>query len=557
MLLTSTLRKLRSDDRGAALAAVIGLMATGMLMTALVAGSVVTAMGTTSGVRAGVQSQAAAEAGIAAARAGLIAGTCSAQASLASGAPAYVSTAGETPKYVASVWRAGASGAWEPGCPISLATQVRILSTGYAQSTGVNGNVAHDTTHLEAILSAAITPGQIIATGPAVYAYNAGSFGNGGQLVSLDGSTPDVIVKNGNVTCDNNFTATANLVVNGGSLLVDNGCDISGNVWASGSIAFTNSGEVGGYAVGNGVTMANSSRVSKVWSTSYFTTSGNIVVSSGVKAYSMSLGGGTLGGSSYVYGTTSVTAPNQTTLSGTIVTEVAGTISNSWSGKPKVTVTNPITSPTFASDVPESPVVPNWIDFGAQAAHFTDETWSGFSVYAMGTSCGPANIAAAVASFGTQPGIIDGRACTGPLYINQNNSIVLYSDVAIIADQILFDNQGTLSSAQTRRVWLINPDYVADASPTCADQSLDINNNAHFTNLNVMLYSPCTVSAVAGIAINGQIFSGTTAMTNNSTLAYAAIGLPTFDLNYGTETTVTATEAQRNLSALRNVTEGN
>jgi hypothetical protein len=557
MLLTTILRKLRRDDQGAALAAVIGLMATGMLMTALVAGSVVTAMGTTSGVRAGVQSQAAAEAGIAAARAGLIAGTCSAQTTLANGAPAYVSAAGSDPEYVASVWRAGASGTWVAGCPTSLATQVRILSTGYAQSTGVNGNSARDTTHLEAVLSAAITPGQIIATGPAVYAYNAGSFGNGGQLVSLDGSTPDVIVKNGDVTCDNNFTATANLVVNGGDLMVDNGCDISGNVWASGRIDFTNSGEVGGYAVGNGVTMANSSRVTKVWSTSYFTTSGNIVVSSGVKAYSMTLGGGTIGGSSYIYGTTNVTNAGATTLGGTVVTQVKGSIPNWWSGNAKITVTNPITSPTFASDVPVSPVVPNWIDFGSQERHFTDETWSGFSTYVMGTSCGPSNVAAAVASFGTQPGIIDGRACIGPLYINQNHSVVLYSDVAIIADQILFDNQGTLTSAQTRRVWLINPDYTADASPTCTDQSLDINNNAQFTNLNVMLYSPCTVRAVAGITIKGQIFSGTTEMTNNSTLVYAAIGLPTFDLNYGSETQVTATEAQRNLSALRNVTAGN
>jgi hypothetical protein len=557
MFLTRILSRLRDDDRGAALAAVIGLMATGLLLTALVAGSVVTAMGTTSGVRAGVQSQAAAEAGIAAARAGLIAGTCSAQTPLGNGAPAYVSATGETPEYIASVWRAGASGSWEPGCPTSLATQVRILATGYAQSTGVNGNVARDMTHLEAILSAAITPGQIIATGPAVFAYNAGEFGNGGQLVSLDGETPDVIVKNGDVVCDNNFSATANLVVNGGNLAVDNGCDISGNVWASGTISFANSGEVGGSAVGNGVSMANSSRVSKVWSTSYFTTSGNIVVSSGVKSYSMTLGGGTLGGASYVYGTTNVTNAGATTLSGTIVTQAKGSIPNWWSGNSKITVTNPITSPTFASDVPISPVVPNWIDFGAQEAHFTAETWSGFSVYVMGSSCGPANVAAAVASFGTQPGVIDGRGCTEPLRIDQNNSIVLYSDVAIIADQIRFDNQGTLTSAQTHRAWLINPDYVGDATPTCDDQFLEINNNAHFTNLNVMLYSPCTVSAVAGIAINGQIFSGTTEMTNNSTLAYAAIGMPTFDLNYGTETVVTATEAQRNLASLRNVTEGN
>jgi hypothetical protein len=81
-----------------------------------------------------------------------------------------------------------------------------------------------------------------VATGPAVFAYNAGTFGNGGQLVSLDGSTPNVLIKTGNIVCDNNFEATANLVVNGGNLTVDNGCNITGNVWASGRVNFVNNG---------------------------------------------------------------------------------------------------------------------------------------------------------------------------------------------------------------------------------------------------------------------------------------------------------------------------
>ena len=54
MFLTFALRRLRQDDRGAALAAVIGLMATGLILTAVIGGTVVSAMGFTTSTRAGV-----------------------------------------------------------------------------------------------------------------------------------------------------------------------------------------------------------------------------------------------------------------------------------------------------------------------------------------------------------------------------------------------------------------------------------------------------------------------------------------------------------------------
>ena len=152
MLLTrisSTFRRLRDEERGAGMAAVIGLLAVSLLTTSLVATSVVQATKYTTVTRAGVQSQAAAEAGIADARAGLINGTCTTKANR------YASATGAVPAYVATVWvPSGAS--WVRGCPSGTATQVRILSTGYAQAEGVNGADARDETSIEVILSSSV-----------------------------------------------------------------------------------------------------------------------------------------------------------------------------------------------------------------------------------------------------------------------------------------------------------------------------------------------------------------------------------------------------------------
>jgi len=557
MLLTRTssmFRRLRDEERGAGMAVVIGLLAVSLLTTTLVATSVIQATKFTTATRAGVQSQAAAEAGIAVARAGLIGGTCAANGN------SYASAADAVPAYLATLWVPSGSG-WVRGCPPSTTTQVRILSTGYAEAEGAGGASGRDVTHLEVILSATAAPVTIVASGPAVYAYSAGSFGNGGELVSLDGTTPEVIVATGNVTCNNNFQATANLVVNGGNLIVDNGCDITGNVYASGRVTFNNSGEVGGYAVGNGVTMNNSSRVSKVWSTSDFTTSGNISVSGGVKAYSMSLGGGTLGGQSYVYGTTNVTNAGATTLSGTVRTQIkAAGIPGWWSGNAKITVQNPITSPTFGSDLPASPIVPSWIDFGAQASHFTSATWVGFTVHTIGPVCTQSAVKAAIEAFGSTPGVLDGRTCSGTLEMANNTQANVYADLAIIANKIHFGNSATLTgTGGERRLWLINPDTNANGLPTCTNSgSIVIDGNSKFVNFSTMIYSPCLVSTVAGIAIKGQIFSGSTAMTNNSELQYTAVGLPGYNLTTGgVLSTTVPTESDRTIVSLRNVTEGN
>jgi hypothetical protein len=549
MLLTSLIRGIRAarrDDRGVALAAVLGLMVTAMLLTALVAGSVITASGYSTSARAGVQSEASAEAGIAAARAGLLNGTCA-----ATGNGSFASATGSIPRYLATVWIPFGSG-WTRGCPSTLTTQIRILSTGYAAAPGVAGNSSGNTANLEVILSPGVTPTSLYPSGPAVFAYSAGSFSNGGQLVSLDGSTPNVLVKQGDVVCDNNFQATANLVVNGGNLAIDNSCTISGNAWASGRITFGNNTNLGGNAIANGITMSGGSSVANVWSSSDLTLNGNLTIRGVAKAFSLSVTGANLQGGGYIYGPSSL--GNSVSLGATVLTQsiVQGSKSNS-----KLVVQNPISSPTFVSDRPAPPVVPNWVDFGARAADYTSTAWTGFQVVQLGTNCDAASVKTKIASLAGQPGVLDGRTCVGTSDWGNNIDMGMTNDLAIIMPSISISGV-KFTPPTAKRLWLINPDTVANQSPDCASgEGMSITNNPTFTNVNVMVYTPCSASIVAGISIQGQMFANQVTLNNHASLAYAPIGLPGYDLNYGSSTTQTGGEPARSVLTQRNVSAGN
>jgi hypothetical protein len=566
MLLSRSLRRLRRDDRGAALAAVIGLMATGLLLTALIGGAVVTAAGFTTSTRAGMQSQASAEAGIAAARAGLIAGTCGAQPLLANGAPVYVNPTGTDPVYEASIWRAGAGGTWTPGCPVDLTTQVRILSTGYAKSVGVASD-ASDSTNLEAVLSAPSTSSQIVKNGPAVYAYNAGAFGNGGQLVSLDGSTPDVIVANGSMTCGNGFAATANLVVDNGTLTVDNSCAISGNTWVSGRAEMINQGSIGGAVIADGVTMDNSASAGRVWSTDDLTMlSSTVSIGGQAKATQLNYSGGTIAGQTFVYGPLAIvkTTGNSSPFTGGAVAQSATVVPKTWPSS-AVQIKNPVT-PTFASDLPAKPVVPTWIDFGSLPEHYTSATWVGFTVVDMGTDCDSSQVIAKIALLGGAPGVLDGRNCIGEFKMSNSATANVYNDLAIIAPRIHFDGGNTALVGQSgpHDLWLINPDGATTAGAPdtnlCVNDGsyVKIENGPSFTDLTVMMYSPCPVLTVNNFTFTGQVFAGSSTLSNNTTLQYGAVGLPGYDLNTGAATNVTVVnESDRSVVYIRNTIEGN
>lgn len=548
MFLTKIVRVSRRDD-GVAMAAVLGLLAMGLVLTTVILTSVVSAQGYSTYTRAGVQSQASAEAGIAAARAGLAAGTCSGSN------PTYTSAVGAVPAYSATIWRPNGTGGWQQGCPIGSSTQVRILATGYAFAAGTAGIDDADTTVLEAVLAASSTPVTLVASGPAIYAYSSSSYGGSGQLLSVDGSIPDVLVKTGNIICNGAADGVANFVVNNGNLAVQGSCNIAGNAFSSGRMTFEGSGVVGGYVRANGITMTGSARIGgRAWSTADISISGSPSVNGIVKAQSAVLDGGTFNAASYIYGNTNVQNAGGTNLNATLTTHTTNpTPPNWWGGNSRISRVNPITAPTFASDLPSVPVVPNWVDFGSRADDYNSTVWVGFSVYVMGSNCNVAAVRTAIAAIGPNPGVIDGRACSGgTISIGGSEQVAVVNDLAIIANNIELGGSMRFVSSTAKRMWLINPDTIDNDLPNCPGK-LDISGSAGFTNLSVLLFSGCRVSLASSTQMTGQIFGGDVSLGGSARMQYRAVGLPGVNLSTGNQDPTASSSTPRTVLSLRNV----
>jgi hypothetical protein len=598
MLLTrisSLFSRARDEDRGAGMAAVIGLMAVSLITTSLVASSVIAATEYTTLTRAGVQSQAAAEAGIAVARAGLLAGTCGANGNR------YASAPNAQPEYVATVWIPSGTG-WARGCPTGTATQVRILSTGYAANDGVGTASGRDASHVEVVLSAAGVPSTIEASGPAIYAYNSQGFGGGGKLVTVPGTNASIMIKEGNVLCNGGASGEADIVVNNGNLEVGAGCSITGNAYASGRVTLPGGPNIGKNVVANALTITGGSQVGgSVWVNQDVTLNGGVGIAGNVTAASMSFSsGGTVGGNvqttgavtfnggggplikgnltaasfttgnggevlknAYIYGATSVNWG--AVIRGNLTTKTFSKPGGSNSDFVKGTLTTvpggPVQPGPYATNAtrPAWPIVPDWINFA-----YTPADWTGFAVATISSSgtCSYTQVKNAVESFAGQNGIVDALGCVGGIAIAGSDIVTLNSDVAIFSPGYKFDGGGGFTASQIRRLWLLTPDSTVEspATPTCTtgENSFSVLGGFTFSsNLRVMMYTPCKVVLTSSTKFTGHVFSGKAGIDGGAQLTYAAVGLPGYNLDTGTRTTVTTTEADRTIVSFRNVEAGN
>lgn len=547
--LTRALSARLRRDEGAAMAAVVGLMAVSVVLTAVVATSVVSATGVTTSVRAGVQSQAAAEAGLAQARLGLIQGTCVARTGT------YASAAGATPEFVATIWVPSGS-SWMRGCPADTSTQVRILSSGFAADTGVDGVSGRDQTNIEVVLSALEQPtapepepepepetpaepqpATLEASGPAIYAYSATGFGGSGKLVSADGSTPSVLVKEGNVTCSGGSTGQADWVVDGGSLAVSGSCNIAGSVWVDSGLTVSGGTTINGSAVASSISVSGSSKINgSAWS------AGNVALSGGGTEIGVNATvGGNLSvtGSARVKGSAWVQALTTldwgTNIGGNLRTRTVSAPQNNpyqfVSGT--VTTTSPNAPGTSPYAQPPRPIVPDWVDFGYVAAD-----WVGFTEVVRSGNCDYAVLTAAVASLNGAKGLLDLRGCTNAIEVSSWQKLTLTNDLAIVANRFNLGGSGGFSANADRRLWLIVPDTTADGAPTCAPaQSFQVGGGFTFdSRIDVMMYSPCPVNIGSSTKFTGQIFAGNTTVAGGATMTFAAVGLPGVDLDTGLST---------------------
>lgn len=573
--------------------AVVSFVAVMVVVTTAVATSVLSAQTFTSGAKASVQSQAAAEAGIAAARAGLASGTCGAHGGT------YSSAAGTTPAYVATVYtRTGAN--WvASACPASVAVETKIISVGSASTAVLGGSASGETTTIEAVLSTASSQVALNPSGPAIYMFRSDGVGGGARVFS-DDAEASVIVKQGDLTCTGGAAVGSSeeihVVVDGGNLRVDAGCRITGNAWASGSVTMPGGPDVGGNVVGSSLAMSGGSDVGgSVWLTGALTMDGGVVVSGNATANSLTMNNGAIGGTAVIAGTANLTGGGSKiggnltaqNVNFTTTGEVGGnawittnTAFNGWNGWIKgalttrtasglnigkigpagahgpnayttVTGSAPGASPYNTNgSAPDRPIAPNWVDFDYDSA---DWTALGFGVYTMPTSCTfawypPADpLQTAVSSFAGAPGVIDARACTGGVVIDGGRKLTFSNDLVIIAPKITVTGGGGFTNANASRLWLITPDTVADAQPTCsAGMGLTVDGGATVpANLDVMFYTPCEIKLEPSGGVHGQVFAGRANIASSTTITYSALGLPGVNLDTGESNGATATEADR------------
>lgn len=488
--------------------AVVGLIAVTSMVTMTVTGATVDALSYTSLTRAGVQSNAAAEAGVDAMLAELFADDCpgTGELTVTQGAvdPTLTGTAAAAPFFIANVaHRTNAGAAWTPGCPDGATTQIRIQSTGFAADTGVAESAsAGDESAVQAVY--VWTPGanSEAVTGAAVFSYGTPGLSNSLELLSFNGNSANVIVAEGNILCSNSVYVEGDIVAANGNIQLDNTCSAGGNVWASGTVGLQGNKTIGGdvIAAGTGITRIDPST---------------------------SIEGG-------VYARGEIDSWGQRCTSGATGWDAAGdacSVARTTGADPVFFNRNDVVAPT----------PPRWIDVSYVPANWTALGWT------LRTYTGPCTIDnrtrtnAQVTAFSTYttPTVIDMRGCTAGVVFSSSANLVMSmrTDLTFIMPRTVNLENFTVSSVGNfdRALRFITPDTVADNRPTTTGCGrFDINNrNETIDAVAILIYSPCTVQNSNQLAWRGQYYSGRVTFSNNSELTYVPIGIPGFDLGNG------------------------
>jgi len=231
-----TWKRTVSDDRGAVLIPVIALVGVGLVVGGLLSSSVIGGLTFSSATKAAVQSQAAADAGVSAARAGLYSGTCTAQPT----ASTYTSTGTITYSVVVQRY---VNGLWQTGCPAMLTPQVRIVSTGWAVNT--DGQTYGAPTSVEAIFNFE-WPG-VSPSGVAIYLYSGGVVQANASLDLSESPGAGLEIKKGNFVCGkNNTVLNGNVLIVGNLDLGTNSCAINGDAAVTGAVTLGSKGTISG-----------------------------------------------------------------------------------------------------------------------------------------------------------------------------------------------------------------------------------------------------------------------------------------------------------------------
>ena len=540
MFLVRRLSSFGAKQGGSVMLGVLGVMGVTTVVAVTATSVSLHAVGITTSTRAGVQAEAAAEAGIDYAAANLATSVCQSQYTnttepIFSVAVSY-STLSTSPGNVDT--------SWVNGCPTtSNAARLRLVSTGTAFTPGVAGNSSDNVRKVEAIYGYTPAPptSTIIPSGAALYSF-AQTDPTINNLTVTQASTtrPTIQYLSGSVTCTSGTTIQGDVVLGAGSLTVTSGCTINGDLFASTGINIA-SGEVTGDVNSDDENEGHHGGSVSVSSSS--TVDGDIHSSGSVSV------DGKVGGN-IVIGPTATTSTfsNHASVGGSVVS--AGTVTAA-SGVIKGTLT------TNQSGIvtPAVPVVPQWVDYAYSPSDWVTSTGAPYALITM-TTCTSSALSNAInsAQNSTAPVILDTRVC-GPVTNFKNYNFSLTSDTVIVANGFnLSSNNIQSSNSVDKRLWIIIPDTVADHVPTCpANSSASIGNQVVVgSHVGAMIYSPCPISN-GGDVWRGQMYSSSIGTSSSFTLNFLPIGLPTVNLSTGQFLAPTGTGVLGNRVAIRDL----
>ncbi|HRN28266.1 MAG TPA: polymer-forming cytoskeletal protein [Terrimesophilobacter sp.] len=570
----------------------MGVLVVTLIVTVVISASVVSALGFTTATRADVQSQAAAEAGIAVAQASLMSGTCAADVDTIEDIDGdgfhEAVFRGTNPEFTTVVksW-SGASPI--NGCPGSTATRVLVSGLGLAATPGLiaRGN----SVTVEAEFTAPAAPITTEPSGPAVYSGGGSAF-NAMTITSATGVPADIRILNGDFTCTTTSYIEGTVIVANGNVHITNTCTIRGDLIVSGTVNITSGVTIEGdvIAAGGGVTLSNStiSVGGSVYANGKATIHGQIEGSVDATGAAETNGGSRIkgdlkaGGQIEVRGRVDgdVTTPSTAAFkfnpnSGYIVgNAVFGGNIDTWgevwnepsehatlnekrayslkkNGKIGGTIRYLDTS-SAAPEAKPAPVVPPWVDFEYHA-----DDWTDFNVIVWDSSKGcqvekkhqtqhPSYHAVLSA---TTPTLVDTRAC-GTVNINgsNGNDLVVKTDIAFIGKGFTLGNGADVKSGngENHYVWFLVPDgNPSAAGPNCSNGAGNISTNGAVIiheEIIALAYTPCTIALNNGTAWRGQLYSGTITVSSSDSLQYSPIGIPGWDLD-GETVVVPPTEA--------------
>jgi cytoskeletal protein CcmA (bactofilin family) len=550
---------LKARENGSALLVVVGVMAFGLLVISLLASSLTATFTYSSTTKVGVQAQAAAESGIAAALAGLnTIGNCSVSGGV------YASSG--NPHYRATIWRSMDGATWVKACPDLTTTQVRVISTGLAQGVGVGLANSQNQRIVEATYSFGAGSSGSNSPGTAMYLYSAGQLDTY-QINSSGVLSSDVAVTTGNFACTGPTIIQGTVLVGQGSANLTNDCTVNNSVVSTGSITLTAHSQILGDATSSGAGITVSNLTSRIGGSAYangaFSTNGVIggnveAVGAATLVNGSSVGGnikaggavsisGSVGGNVTTRGNLSFVASGHVsgsiTIGGTLsyggLTNAAAVSALISQGKVGGVILFGQTGLTAPTPKP-APILPPWIDLTYSFASWQANGFGTQLIWpvALGCRLGDSNSTSPSGVLYpwyqqlkslSSPTVVDARGCAS---VSGDIALSLHTDVAFIGSNFDFDSvQINSADSQTHKLWFIVPDAQPTvAGPQCTKKggNFVINTTSSVSsNVDAFVYAPCSIAINNGTTWTGQLYSGDMVGGGGTrVLNYVPLGVP-------------------------------